>query len=123
MAFDKFKARQKIVKQRMTDNKVFVFGAAIILLFLVFQVIEHKDDPDAVEFRHPEGYVQQQDTNLDGTQKVATSSNFSEEITQKNQEENLHWRFYWSDLAILGIGSAICGTMIIKERRKAREKL
>ena len=121
MAFDKFKARKKVVQQQMADNKVFVVGVAIILLFFVFQAIVHKDEPDASELLYPEEYVQQED-GQDDTEKVATSSNFSEKA-EEMQSEVPHWRFYWSDLAILGVGSAICGTMIIKERRKAREKL
>lgn len=122
MAFERFKARQKVVKQRMADNKVFVVGVAIILLFLAFQAIKHKDDPDAIEFRYPEGYAQQEDA-PDESGKDATSSNFSEETEEQKQPEVPHWRFYWSDLVILGGGAAICGIMIVKERRKARETL
>lgn len=113
MAFDKFKARKEVVKQRMADNKVFVVAVAIILLFLVVQAIKNKDAPDAAEFRYPEGYNEQQESSTD----EATA-----EEKQKQPEEP-HWRFYWSDLVILGVGSAVCGTMIIKERRKARENL
>lgn len=106
MAFDKFKARKEVVKQRMADNKVFVVAVTIILLFLVVQAIKNKDAPDT-------GYNEQQESSTD----EATA-----EEKQKQPEEP-HWRFYWSDLVILGVGSAFCGTMIIKERRKARENL
>ena len=122
MAFSKFKERSEVVKKRMADNKVFVVSAAIILLFLVFQAVKNRDLPDAIEFRYPEGYVQEEDSRSD-SEKVATSSNFSEDTEKQKQSEVPHWRFYWSDLVILGVGSAICGIMIIKERRKAREKL
>lgn len=121
MTFDKFKSRKKVVQQQMADNKVFVVGVAIILLVLVFQAIANKDEPDSSEFIYPEEYVQQEDGQNDA-EKVATSSNFSDEA-EKMQPEVPQWRFYWSDLAILGVGSAFCGIMIIKERRKARESL
>lgn len=112
MAFDKFKARQKVVKQQMADNKVFVVGVALLLIFVVFQAITHKNDPEAIDYRNPEEYVQLEDAQSE-----------SKKAEQQNQAEEPHWRFYWSDLAILGIGSLICGTMIIQERRKARENL
>ncbi len=122
MAFERFKERSAVVKQRMSKDKVFVIGAAIIILFLVFQAIRNKDVPEAIEFRYPEGYVQQEDSQS-SAEEVATSSNFSEENRMLNQSEEPQWRFYWSDLAILGVGSAFCGIMIIRERRKARESL
>ena len=42
MAFDKFKARKKVVQQQMADNKVFVVGVAIILLFLGWGILMMK---------------------------------------------------------------------------------
>lgn len=76
MAFDKFKARKEVVQQRMADNKVFVVGVALLLIFVVFQAVMHKDDPEA--FRTPEEYVQQEDVQSESG-KDATSSIFSEE--------------------------------------------
>ena len=120
MGFSKFKERSEVVTKKIADNKVFAVGAAIILIFLVFQAVKNKDVPDAIELQYSEEYVQQADQSGD-SEKVATSSNFSEQ-PQAAPEES-HWRFYWSDLAVLGIGSAFCGIVIIRERRKARENL
>ena len=102
MAFDKFRARSEIVKQRINDNKVFAVIAVIIVLFLVFQAMTSQPYPDN---------VQQQE------------SSTAESDAQRELPEEPHWRFYWSDLVILGGGSAFCGIMIAKERRKARESL
>ena len=106
--FEKHKQRADKVRQRISANKIFLIGAAIIVVILLGRAAEKRKQPDAAEFRHPEGYELESQT---------------ESTDIQLETETPHWRFYWSDLIILGGGSAFCGFMIVRERRKAREEL
>lgn len=106
--FEKHKERAEKVRRRISADKIFLIGAAVIVLILLGRAAEKRKQPEAAEFRHPEGYEMESQTEMTGTPPEA---------------EKPHWRFYWSDLIILGGGSAFCGIMIVRERRKAREEL
>ena len=110
MAFEKHKKRVALIKQRISANKVFVIGASIVILFILAQAYRNRDLPEAADYRHPVEYEQE-------------LKQSSIEDLEMMQQEKPYWRFYWSDLIVLGVGSAFCGVMIIRERRKAREKL
>ena len=43
--------------------------------------------------------------------------------TEVTETEPEHWRFYPVDLAVLVVGGGFCTIQIIRERKKAREKL
>ena len=43
--------------------------------------------------------------------------------TEVTETEPEHWRLYPVDLAVLVVGGGFCTIMIIRERKKAREKL
>lgn len=45
------------------------------------------------------------------------------EQTETEQITDENWRFYPIDLAVLGAGGAVCAAMILREKRRAKEKL
>ncbi len=45
------------------------------------------------------------------------------EQTETEQITDENWRFYPIDLAVLGAGCTVCAAMILREKRRAKEKL
>lgn len=101
-------ARVKRVQKFTSNNKVFILGVIVVVLFLTGNFISNSKKPDAAEFRHPEGYSEQSDTDTN---------------TKDMNDYEPQWNFSWFDLAVLGIGGGFCTIMIIRERRKARDSI
>ena len=92
--------RVEKVKHFVKKNKVFTIIACLLILWTIFGVISDRK-PDTIE---PE----------------KSSDSMVQEV---ETDHELHWHFYWSDLLVLVIGGGSCTVMIIRERKKAREKL
>lgn len=98
------KERVAKVKKNVNKNKMFSIIAVIIVFFLLGNLIFNKNDSK-------------------NANKTSTSKYEDTDSTEKNDAEPEHWRFYWTDLWVLVIGGGFCGIMIIKERKKAKDKL
>ena len=92
------KARVEKIKKFVAGNKVFTLVAILVMILLSCNLLFSKD-------------------------KTATEDDSSYSSAEQDIEEDLHWQFYWSDLGVLVIGGGFCTFMIIRERKKAREKL
>ena len=91
-------ARVKKVKKFVAENKVFTVTAVLVIILLSCNFLFSKDTP-------------------------VTEDDSSYNSAEQDSGEDLHWQFYWSDLGVLVIGGGFCTFMIIRERKKAREKL
>ena len=98
------KKRVDKIKDFTEKNKVFSVIAVIVSIYLLFSVVHSK---------------------LDRTDNNAPEANTaqSEVFDDTEETESEHWRFYWVDLWILLGAGGFCTVMIVKERKKAREKL
>lgn len=98
------------VRNYIEKNRVFSFAVVLTVCLLFGSFVSNKiseyKDKDTV------------DTTV--SEEVAEESTDGD--TSINKEE-LHWRFYWSDLWILIGGGGFCIVKILQEKRKAREKL
>lgn len=94
----KHQKRVEGIKRYVSKNKLFAAIVVLILLWLSCNFLFSKD-------------------------KTVTEDDSSYNSAEQDSEEDLHWQFYWSDLGVLVIGGGFCTFMIIRERKKAREKL
>lgn len=101
------KKRVQKVQEFTEKNKVFTVIAIILVIYLVFSLVNGKING-----------------NNDTPNTVSEQSEAVEETSvPETEDDGKHWRFYWIDLWILAGAGGFCTVMIIKERKKAREKL
>ncbi len=104
------KMRVERVKEFTEKNKLFTIIALIVVVYIAFNIVS--------------GMINKKDSEIPDT-----STSQSEEISEKTETEaaeeydDEHLRFYWIDLWIFLIAGGFCTVMIIREKRKAREKL
>ena len=96
----KYNERAQRIERYILKNKLFLIIATVLVIFLIGNSLK----PDTQKL--PE--------------KTVTET---EEVNAESEDEPLHWRFYSIDLWILLVGGGFCSMMIVKERRKAKEKL
>lgn len=59
-----------------------------------------------------------------GKSSKDVSENKTQVVTESEKKnDNTKWRFYPIDLGILLVGGGFCSIMIVRERKKAKEKL
>lgn len=100
--------RVEKIKNFANNNKVFTVIFIIVTIFLLFNFII--------------GNMNKTNTN-NLNPNVSQSANLNEVETDNTVSDQPHWRFYWIDLWILVGAGGFCSVMIIRERKKAREKL
>lgn len=103
-----YKERLKIAKNFTKHNQLFSIIAAILMIILIANAIGNKFSNS------------NQEVPTETNQETVSSEMISDEA---EQEEPLKWRFYPIDLVILAVGGGFCGIMIIREKKKEREKL
>lgn len=90
------------VKSFTEKNKIFVIMAVVAVIFMC-----------STSFFSKENNIETSET----TQAEI------DESSQKSDENQLQWEFYWSDLwVLLGVGG-FCTIMIVRERKKSKEEL
>lgn len=111
MAFFSKKYNERAIRMEryIMKNKLF-FITAFIMIIIIASTELNKSNTAVKETISSETIVQE----ISGEEVPSDS---------KSSEENLHWRFYYSDLWVFVIGGTICTVNIIRERRKAKEKL
>ena len=92
-----YKERLATVKNFTAKNRLFSLIAIALVLFLLGNAVAHRIGDDK-------------------SKPIVSET----EITETESE---HWRFYPVDLGVLVVGGGFCTIMIIRERKKAREKL
>lgn len=92
-----YKERLAAVKMFTAKNRLFSLIAIALVLFLIGNSIAHRIGDDK--------------------SKPIVSE------TEVSETEPEHWRFYPVDLGVLVVGGGFCTIMILRERKKAREKL
>lgn len=97
-----YSQRVERLKQFTGKNKFFTLIALAVIIFLIANFLGSRMNQDAEP----------------PPKKDASQAEITEEIPPENQ-----WRFYFIDLWIVGIAGGFCGIMILREKRKAREKL
>lgn len=107
------KERVEKVRSYIEKNKFFSVVAAIIVVALIGNFIINKVS-EAKAKDMAASSVQEEMIEDNGNNSADTNI---------NQEEELHWRFYWIDLWILLGGGGFCLIKILQEKKKAREKL
>ena len=93
----KYKERLASVRKFTAKNRLFSLIAIALLLFLIGNAVVHRIGDDK-------------------SKSIVSET----EITETEPE---HWRFYPVDLGVLVVGGGFCTIMILRERKKAREKL
>ena len=106
--------RVKKVRSYIEKNKFFSVVAAIIVValignFIINKVAEAKAKDIAAS--------SVQEEIVEETEENSADTNINQE------EDEIHWRFYWIDLWILLGGGGFCLIKILQEKKKAREKL
>lgn len=96
------------VKRFVSKNKLFVVIAVITVCYLLINFIINKNNNT--------------ETSIPKT-SVSQSETVEEAEESEDSADKAHWRFYWIDLWILVGAGGFCTVMIIRERRKAREKI
>lgn len=108
----KFKEAHKKRVEKVTEfanqNKVFTIIAVIIAIYLLFSMVNNSID--RYNGKSPENHTSQ-------TEMI------TEETETSETEEGNQLHFYWIDLWVLLGGGGFCVIMIIKEKRKVREKV
>ena len=92
-----YKERLATVKNFTAKNRLFSLIAIALVLFLLGNAVAHRIGDDK-------------------SKPIVSET----EITETESE---HWRFYPVDLGVLVVGGGFCTIMILRERKKAREKL
>ena len=92
-----YKERLATVKNFTAKNRLFSLIAIALVSFLLGNAVMHRIGDDK-------------------SKPIVSET----EVTETEPE---HWRFYPVDLAVLVVGGGFCTIMIIRERKKAREKL
>lgn len=105
--FQKHTERVQRIERYIKKNKLFCFFAAILIIFLV--VTQVKDN--LFQGKEPKTSIS---TEIDTDKENESDS---------TNADTVHWRFYSIDLWILLIGGEFCSIMIVRERRKTKEKL
>ena len=93
----KYKERLATVRKFTAKNRLFSLIAITLLLFLIGNAVVHRIGDDK-------------------SKPIVSET----EITETEPE---HWRFYPVDLGVLVVGGGFCTIMILRERKRAREKL
>ena len=92
-----YKERLATVKNFTAKNRLFSLIAVGLVLFLLGNAVAHRIGDDK-------------------SKPIVSET----EVTETEPE---HWRFYPVDLGVLVVGGGFCTIMILRERKKAREKL
>jgi hypothetical protein len=92
-----YKERLATVKNFTAKNRLFSLIAIALVSFLLGNAVMHRIGEDK-------------------SKPIVAET----EVTDTAPE---HWRFYPVDLAVLVIGGGFCTIQIVRERKKAREKL
>ena len=93
----KYKERFASVRKFTAKNRLFSLISIALVLFLLGNAVAHRIGEDK-------------------SKPIVSET----EVTETEPE---HWRFYPVDLGVLVVGGGFCTIMIIRERKKAREKL
>lgn len=108
----KFKEAHKKRVEKVTEfanqNKVFTIIAVIIAIYLLFSMVNNSID--RYNGKSPENHTSQAEM-------------ITEETETSETEEDNQLHFYWIDLWVLLGGGGFCVIMIIREKKKAREKV
>lgn len=98
------------IKNYYAKNKFFTVIVAAVILLLIGQTVcnSNKNDSDKKIVAGNESVSSEENTSVD---------------TSINEDDNLTWHFYWSDLFVLVGFGGFCVIKIIQEKKKAREKL
>ena len=110
---DKYKRRLERVKGVIWSNKIFVIMAIIVIIFLVSNFLFKSGDS-------PEQPILQTHENQED---LAESDNPETENTAPPKAHEEGFRFYLIDLIIFVIGGSFCVIMILRERKKTKNKL
>ena len=97
MDLKSYKERLANVRAFTAKNRLFSLIAVGLVLFLLGNAVAHRIGDDK-------------------SKPIVSET----EVTETEPE---HWRFYPVDLAVLVVGGGFCTIMILRERKKAREKL
>ena len=97
MDLKSYKERLANVRAFTAKNRLFSLIAVGLVLFLLGNAVAHRIGDE-------------------NTKPIVSET----EVTETEPE---HWRFYPVDLAVLVVGGGFCTIQIIRERKKAREKL
>ena len=97
MNLKSYKERLANVRAFTAKNRLFSLIAIALVLFLLGNAVIHRIGDDK-------------------SKPIVSET----EVTETEPE---HWRLYPVDLAVLVVGGGFCTIMIIRERKKAREKL
>ena len=92
-----YKERLATVRSFTSKNRLFSLIAVGLVLFLLGNAVVHRIGDDK-------------------SKPIVSET----EVTETEPE---HWRFYPVDLAVLVVGGGFCTIMILREQKKAREKL
>ena len=97
MDLKSYKERLANVRAFTAKNRLFSLIAVGLVLFLLGNAVAHRIGDEK-------------------TKPIVSET----EVTETEPE---HWRFYPVDLGVLVVGGGFCTIMILRERKKAREKL
>ncbi len=106
----KYNERALSIERYILKNKFFLIVVLFLIVFIIFSEIN---------------------TNIESSKQTTTTTEITE-TEEKNEdvdtginisEELPHWKFYSIDLWVLIIGGTVCTVNIIRERKKAKEKL
>lgn len=95
-------------------NKLFTVAAVIIVIALIGNFVINR----VAEAKAKNMATSSVSAEISDDAQSSADTNIKQE-----EEEGLHWRFYWIDLWILVGGGGFCLIKILQEKKKAREKL
>ncbi|MCR4888784.1 MAG: hypothetical protein K5979_06360 [Ruminococcus sp.] len=100
------------VKAYTEKNKLFSVIVVAIIFFLMGSFVTNKISD-----------YKEKDTAAVSASSETEDNSVDTNINQEHEKEELHWRFYWTDVWVLVGGSGFCVYKILQEKKKAREKL